>query len=167
MARPDLDTGDEYLIMYRYEELPGRGWVLARYRIDNPGCPTAYPIVGTCGGPEDVKRIGVAYELEPPPADWTEDQAPIHAIDVTRRNGGSTYGSGSDSRPVGEDVAVHFVSGTIYIAGGSGLSAGQSIDPNPQEIPDPVAPPSRCGRRILILVDQSGSIASARTPSRR
>lgn len=162
MARPDLTMGDDYLIMYRYEELPGRGWILARYRIDNPGCPTPFPAVGNCsGGPENVKRIGVAYELMAPPPTWTEDQAPIHAIEVTRRNGGSTYGSGTESRPVGEDVAVHFKSGTIYIAGGSGLSAGQTIDPNPQEIPDPVAPPSRCGRRILILVDQSGSIASA------
>ena len=161
MARPDLATGDAYLIMYRYEELPGRGWILARYRIDDPGCPTPFPVVGNCSGPETVKRIGVAYELTPPPAGWTEDQAPIHAVEVTRRNGGSTYGSGTDSRPVGEDVAVHFKSGTIYIAGGSGLSAGQAIDPNPQEIPDPVAPPSRCGRRILILVDQSGSISQA------
>ncbi len=162
MSRPDLRTGGEYLIMYRYEELEGRGWIMARYRIDNPGCPTAYPVVGNCdSGPEAVKRIGVAYELVPPPAGWTTDQAPTHAIEVTRRNGGSTYGAGSDSRPVGEDVKVHFKSGTIYIAGGSGLSAGQAIDPNPQEIPDPVAPPSRCGRRILILVDQSGSITNA------
>lgn len=162
MARPDLDTGGEYLIMYRYEELEGRGWIMARYRIDNPGCPTPYPVVGNCdGGAETVKRIGVAYELVPPPPGWTPDQAPTHAIEVTRRNSGSGYGAGSDSRPVGEDVKVHFKSGSIYIAGGSGLSAGQSIDPNPQEIPDPVAPPSRCGRRILILVDQSGSISTA------
>ena len=162
MARPDLQTGGAYLIMYRYEELPGRGWIMARYRVDNPGCPTPYPVVGNCdGGAETVKRIGVAYELTPPPPGWTPDQAPTHAIEVTRRNGGSTYGAGSDARPVGEDVKVHFKSGTIYIAGGSGLSAGQTIDPNPQEIPDPVAPPSRCGRRILIVVDQSGSISSA------
>jgi prepilin-type N-terminal cleavage/methylation domain-containing protein len=123
MARPDLGTGGAYLIMYRYEELEGRGWILARYRVDNPGCPTAYPIVGHCGsGAESVKRIGVAYELVAPPAVWTVDQAPIHAIEVTRRNSGSTYGSGSDSRPVGEDVKVHFKSVAIYIAGGSGLS---------------------------------------------
>lgn len=162
LARPDLATGGAYLIMYRYEELEDRGWIMARYRVDNPGCPTDYPVVGNCAaGPESVKRVGVAYELVPPPAGWTEDQAPTHAIEVTRRNGGSTYGAGSESRPVGEDVAVHFKSGTIYIAGGSGLSAGQAIDPNPQEIPDPVAPPSRCGRRILIVVDQSGSIRNA------
>jgi len=72
MARPDLGTGGAYLIMYRYEELEGRGWILARYRVDNPGCPTAYPIVGHCGsGAESVKRIGVAYELVAPPAVWT------------------------------------------------------------------------------------------------
>ncbi len=64
MARPDLETGGAYLIMYRYEELEGRGWIMARYRVDNPGCPTAYPVVGNCdAGAEAVKRIGVAYEL--------------------------------------------------------------------------------------------------------
>ena len=43
MARPDLQTGGAYLIMYRYEELPGRGWIMARYRVDNPG--TLWPIL--------------------------------------------------------------------------------------------------------------------------
>ena len=136
---------------------------MARYRVDNPGCPTDFPVVGNCdSGAEAVKRVGVAYELVPPPADWTEDQPPTHAIEVTRRNGGSTYGSrDSGAGRSAKTSRCTSRSGTIYIAGGSGLSAGQAIDPNPQEIPDPVAPPSRCGRRILILVDQSGSISNA------
>lgn len=160
MSRPDLDTGSEYLIMYRYEDLGNQGWGLVRYRIDNPGCPTASPVVGSCSnGNELVKRIGVAYELMPPSATWDGTTSPTWAIEVTRRNGGGNgYGNGTDNRPVGEDVAVHFVSGSVYLAGGSGLSAGQDIDPNPQVIPDPVAPPSRCGRRILLVVDMSGSI---------
>jgi prepilin-type N-terminal cleavage/methylation domain-containing protein len=161
MSRPDLDTGREYLIMYRYEEIPDRGWALVRYRVDNPGCPTPNPVLGTCdGGSEAVKRIGVAYELPSPPVGWDKDvDPPVHAIEVTRRNDGSGgYGSGTQDRPVGEDVTVHFKSGSIYIAGGSGLSAGQAIDPDPQVIPDPVAPPSRCGRRILLILDQSGSV---------
>lgn len=160
MSRPDLDADTEYLIMYRYEDLGNQGWALVRYRIDNPGCPTSNPVVGNCSnGNEAVKRIGVAYELVAPPADWDETSSPTFAIEVTRRNGGgSGYGSGTESRPVGEDVRINFVSGSIYLAGGSGLSAGQSIDPNPQVIPDPVAPPSRCGRRILLVVDMSGSI---------
>ena len=134
----DLRTGGAYLIMYRYEEVEGRGWIMARYRVDNPGCPTPYPVVGNCdSGPESVKRIGVAYELVPPPPGWTIDQAPTHAIEVTCRNGGSTYGAGSDSRPVGEDVKVHFKSGTIYIAGGSGLSAGQTINRTRRRSQDP------------------------------
>ena len=167
MARPDIDTGGAYLIMYRYEEIAGRGWVLVRYRVDNPGCPTATPVVGNCaGGPETVKRVGVAYELVSPPADWTTDQAPIHAVEVNRRNGGSAYGAGTEDRPVGEDVTVHFKSGSIYVAGGSGLSAGQEIDPNPQVIPDPVAPPSRCGRRVLVVLDVSSSISSNTTKQR-
>lgn len=160
MSRPDLDTASEYLIMYRYEDLGNQGWGLVRYRIDNPGCPTASPVVGDCSnGIELVKRIGVAYELMPPSATWDGTTSPTWAIEVTRRNGGGNgYGNGTDNRPVGEDVAVHFVSGSVYLAGGSGLSAGQDIDPNPQVIPDPVAPPSRCGRRILLVVDMSGSI---------
>lgn len=160
MARPDLDSDSDYLIMYRYEDLGNDGWALVRYRIDNPGCPTSNPVVGNCSnGNEVVKRIGVAYELMPPPPEWDGTTPPTFAIEVTRRNGGGNgYGSGTDSRPVGEDVAVHFVSGSVYLAGGSGLSAGQNIDPNPQVIPDPVAPPSRCGRRILLVVDMSGSI---------
>lgn len=159
MSRPDLATGNEYLIMYRYEEISGRGWALVRYRVDNPGCPTASPVVGDCSlGAESVKRIGVAYELPAPPDTWDISQPPSHAVEVTRRNGGATYGSGTEGRPVGEDVTVNFNSGSIYIAGGTGLSAGQIIDPNPEVIPDPVAPPSRCGRRIQLIIDQSGSV---------
>lgn len=155
VARPDVDLGTQYLIAYRYEEVPGNGWALARYRIDDPGCPTATPLFDACNGPESVKRIGVAYELPDPPAGWDTSQAPTHAVEVARRNSG---GAGSSGAPVGQDVTVKFVSGSVYIAGGSGLSAGQQIDPSPQVIPDPVAPPSRCGRRVLLLLDLSTSV---------
>lgn len=164
LARPNLATGETYLVMYRYEVLEGRGFVLARYRVGNPGCPNVInPVVGNCAsGPETVKRIGVAYELpEPPNGDaWDNElETPHWAVEVSHRNfGGNTNGSGTEERPVGEDVTVHFKSGNTYVAGGSGLSAGQLIDPSPEVIPDPTAPPSRCGRRILLLVDLSTSI---------
>ena len=67
VARPDVDLGTQYLIAYRYEEVPGNGWALARYRIDDPGCPTATPLFDAGNGPESVKRIGVAYERTLPP----------------------------------------------------------------------------------------------------
>lgn len=163
LSRIDLATDDEFLIMYRYEEIPDRGYVLARYRVDNPGCPTPNPVIGRCEANESVKRIGVAYELPAPPypsADHPDPwdpatESPFWALEVVRRNSGT-----AGDTATGEDVTVHFNSGSIYIAGGAGLSAGQEIDPDPQVIPDPVAPPSRCGRRILLLVDLSTSMVN-------
>lgn len=158
LRRPDVDTGRDYLIAYRYEQDDSGQWILARYRIDDPGCPGPDPVLGSCSADESVKRIGVAYELPAPPAEWTPGQAPTHAVEVRRRNGSGPSGGGTDGRPVGEDVTVHFRSGSIFIAGGTGLSAGQMIEPDPAVIPDPTAPPSRCGRRIQLILDLSGSI---------
>lgn len=153
---PDLTTGEYKIISYRYMLSDGE-WILARFRITNPGVP------GTGLASEKVSPVGVAHEVPGPPADgsWTPPptdgsaytpQKPIHAFEVTSRNQVVL-------RPIGENVTVKFESGNVFSTGGAGMSAEKDLTPNdPITLPDPTAPPSRCGGRLAIVLDTSYSI---------
>ncbi len=143
---PDLGSGSHQIIAYRYAEVNGE-WQLLRLVIRNPGTAS-----------ETVSTVGVAHELPGPPEDgsWTEDmvpaQRPSHAFEITSRNQASV-------RPIGENVTVHFKSGNTFSTGGAGLSAERNLTPNdPVTLPDPTAPPTRCGGRVALLLDTSYSV---------
>jgi prepilin-type N-terminal cleavage/methylation domain-containing protein len=152
LVAPDLTAPDEYkIISYRYLQRNGK-WQLARYRISNPGVP------GTGLNSEQVSPVGVAYEIPGPPEDgsWTEDmvppQKPIHAFEITSRNQVVL-------RPIGENVTVKFKSGNVFSTGGAGMSAEKDLTPNdPVTLPDPTAPPTRCGGSIALVLDTSYSV---------
>lgn len=150
---PDLVTNEYKIISYRYLEVNGN-WQLARYRITNPGVP------GTGVDSEQVSPVGVAHEVPGPPEDgsWVESdtnpQRPTHAFEITSRNQVVL-------RPIGENVTVKFESGNEFSTGGAGLSAEKDLTPNdPVTLPDPTAPPTRCGGRVALVLDTSWSVPS-------
>jgi prepilin-type N-terminal cleavage/methylation domain-containing protein len=137
---PDLDSGGYQIISYRYLQLGG-DWRLVRYRILSPG-----------EAGESVSPVGVAQEITDPPPGWSEGQAPTHAFQITSRNQVVL-------RPIGENVTVHFVSGNEFSTGGAGLSAEKDLTPNdPVTLPDPTAPPTRCGGNVALVLDTSWSV---------
>ncbi len=141
VVRPDLEVGSGtyYIVAYRYEQVNGR-WQISRYEIRNPGTPS-----------ETVKTVGVAREIPAPPAGWQPNQKPLHAVNVQSR---TQY-----IRPVGEDVKVEFESGNEFVSGGGGLSAENELPQNYEGgLTNPSAPPSRCGKRIALILDTSGSV---------
>jgi prepilin-type N-terminal cleavage/methylation domain-containing protein len=146
VIRPDLETNPVtyYVVAYRYEKV-GNEWQISRYEIKKPGQ----------GANEVVKTVGVAHEVPPPPANgsWQPGtgQKPKHAASVTART--------QFIRPVGEDVTIEFQSGSEYKSGGGGLSAQNQLpENNSGGLIDPTSPPSRCGKRIAIVLDTSGSV---------
>ena len=147
VIRPDLEAGAGvyYLVAYRYHE-GASGWQLSRYEIRNPGTAA-----------EVVKTVGVAYEIPAPPADWDPlTQPPTFAVEVTSRNQVIL-------RPIGEDVTVNFESGNEFQTGGAGLSAENQLPTDYSGgFTDPSAPPSRCGGRVALVIDTSGSVPANR-----
>ena len=137
---PNANTGQLEIIVYRYQKV-GEEYQLVRYRIINPGTAN-----------ESVTVVGVAHELPPPPEGWVEGEPIPDIFLVESRNQAA-------ARPVGEDVKVVFNSGNEFSTGGAGLSAERDLEPNdPVTLPDPTAPPSRCGGRIAMVIDTSGSV---------
>jgi prepilin-type N-terminal cleavage/methylation domain-containing protein len=146
VIRPDLEagTGTYYLVAYRYHEVGGK-WQMSRFEIRNPGTAS-----------EVVKTVGVAYEMPAPPVGWDITQAPVHAVEVTSRNQVIL-------RPIGEDVKVNFESGNEFRTGGAGLSAENQLPTDYSGgFTDPSAPPSRCGGRVALVIDTSGSVPAGR-----
>ena len=144
LVRPDLDAGTNvyYIVTYRYEQVNGE-WRISRYEIRNPGTPS-----------ETVKTVGVAYEVPQPPAGWVPKTPPTFAAEVIAR---TQY-----IRPVGEDVKFKFESGKTFVSGGGGLSAQNELDSNGNGgLKNPSAPPSRCGGRIALVIDTSGSVPAS------
>ncbi|MFN3256565.1 MAG: type II secretion system protein J [Ilumatobacter sp.] len=137
---PNAQTGELEIIAYRYVNRDGN-WQLIRMRITNPGTPD-----------EERSQVGVAHEIPDPPEGWVPGQPVDFAFEVTSRNQVVL-------RPIGEDVTVKFTSGNTFQTGGAGLSAEQDLTPNdPVTLPDPTAPPSRCGGRIALVLDTSFSV---------
>ena len=119
------------IVSYRYVLVQG-DWLLARFLITNGGTDA-----------ETASRVGVAHEVKDPPADgsWSPGMAPVHAFQITSRNQVVL-------RPIGENITVFFKSGSEFSTGGAGLSAERDLVPNdPVTLPDPTAPPTRCGGR--------------------
>ena len=146
VVRPDLEAGSGtyYLVAYRYHELGG-SWQLSRFEIRNPGTAS-----------EVVKTVGVAHEIPGPPPGWDGTTPPVHAVEVTSRNQVIL-------RPIGEDVTVNFQSGNEFRTGGAGLSAENQLPTDYSGgFTDPSAPPSRCGGRIALVIDTSGSVPANR-----
>ena len=149
IVREDLGKpgSPKYVVNYRYQAV-GSDWVLMRYEIRNPL---------NVGGPEEVRLVGVAHELVHPAAGWTQNSAPIWAIDVTGRNPG-------ELRKVGTDATVFFTSGDSFNTGGAGLGPGTVLAPVGDDgFVNPKSPPSRCGGRLTLVLDSSGSIGSNMT----
>ncbi|MEM9040160.1 MAG: prepilin-type N-terminal cleavage/methylation domain-containing protein, partial [Actinomycetota bacterium] len=137
---PNADTGANDVISYRYAERNGE-WRIVRYQVIAPGT-----------GAESVRIVGVANEVPPPPAGWSPGDPVDHAISIDSRNATGVL-------PVGEDVTVRFESGNEFQTGGAGLSAQQNLDlDDVRVLPDPTAPPTRCGGRIAMVIDTSGSV---------
>jgi prepilin-type N-terminal cleavage/methylation domain-containing protein len=142
VIRPDLEVGAGayYLVAYRYHEINGK-WQLSRFEIRNPGTAS-----------EVVKTVGVAHEIPAPPPGWDGTTPPVHAVEVTSRNQVIL-------RPIGEDVTVNFESGNEFRTGGAGLSAENQLPTDYSGgFTDPSAPPSRCGGRVALVIDTSGSV---------
>lgn len=142
LVRPDVtgSTTVYYRVSYRYVHV-GNEWRLVRYEIRDPGLPS-----------QTVAMVGVAHELSAPPPEWTPDQAPTFAIEVTARNQVII-------RPIGEDVLVTFTSGQQFSTGGAGMSSEDQLPTDYSGgFTDPSAPPSRCGGTITLVLDTSTSI---------
>jgi prepilin-type N-terminal cleavage/methylation domain-containing protein len=143
VIRPDLEAGagTYYLVAYRYHQAPDGTWQISRYEIRNPGTAS-----------EVVKVVGVAHEIPAPPPEWDGTTPPTHAVEVTSRNQVVL-------RPIGEDVIVNFESGNEFRTGGGGLSAENQLPTDYSGgFTNPSAPPSRCGGRIALVIDTSGSV---------
>jgi type II secretory pathway pseudopilin PulG len=131
-----------YFVSYRYTS-GADGWDIVRYEVRNPGT-----------GSEDVFRVRIASEVEPPPPGWDPSTFPDHAVAVTVRNP-------APLRPAGTDIEITFDDGSTYTIGGAGLGAGSVLPPNSAGgFVDPAAPPSRCGGDFALVLDSSGSIGS-------
>jgi prepilin-type N-terminal cleavage/methylation domain-containing protein len=142
VVRPDLESGPSqyYLVAYRYHQVGGK-WQLSRFEIRDPGTAS-----------EAVKTVGVAHEIPGPPPEWDGTTPPVHAVEVTSRNQVIL-------RPIGEDVTVNFESGNEFRTGGAGLSAENQLPTDYSGgLTDPSAPPSRCGGRVALVIDTSGSV---------
>jgi prepilin-type N-terminal cleavage/methylation domain-containing protein len=142
IVRPDLELGSGvyFIVAYRYEFFDGE-WQISRYEIRNPGLPS-----------QTVAVVGVAHEVPAPPVGWDPTTPPSFAVTVSARNQ-------MILRPIGVDVKIKFESTKEFQSGGAGLSAENNIDPSaPDPLENPTAPPSRCGGRMALVIDTSGSI---------
>jgi prepilin-type N-terminal cleavage/methylation domain-containing protein len=147
IIRPDTDGPSPYLVVsYRYEQA-GPDWVLNRYEFRNPGSAA-----------QSARVNRIATELMAPPVStdpavptWTHGDDIDFAVSVSPKELGN--------RPVGRDVSLTFASRRTFTTGGAGLSAEQALPPaDLQGLSDPIAPPSRCGKRVAIILDTSGSV---------
>ncbi|MEZ5217470.1 MAG: vWA domain-containing protein [Ilumatobacteraceae bacterium] len=124
---------------YRYEQV-GEDWQLARYEYGNPDSSIA------------LTRTVVAHQLAEPPAGWTASDSPVHAVVVNARNQTLV-------RPVGDDMSLTFKSGNGFSTGGSGLASNSELSTDYSGgTSDPTVVRSRCGGRVTLLLDKSGSV---------
>lgn len=124
-----------YTVAYRYEQRADE-WMLVRYELR--------------GG--NVQRNIVAHQLSAPPAGWTPDQPPTHALALVPRNQRVV-------QSVGSDLLVTFASGNSFSTGGSALATNDALPTDYSGgIADPAAPRSRCGGTIALVLDTSGSV---------
>ena len=146
IVRPNVaSAGNSLIVAYRYEQR-GDDWIINRY-VFSPGTADPGPVVNL-----------VATELAAPPiptnpADlpWQPGDAIGFAANVSAQSLGN--------RPAGRNLELTFTSGRTFTTGGAGLSAAQSLPPaDLLGLSNPLAPPSRCGKRISIIVDTSGSV---------
>ena len=128
-------------VSYRYVQR-GVDWQLVRYEWGNP------QHVG------QLYRTIVAHELAAPPVGWTASSTPTHAVVVNPR-------TASANQPIGDDMVVTFKSGNSFSTGGSGLAAEAQLPSDYSGgTSDPEAVKSRCGGRVTLILDVSGSIGS-------
>ncbi len=140
----DGNTIVESTISYRYAKT-GNDWQLIRYEYGNPTSPT------------ELKRTIVVHQLAAPPAGWTAGTKPDHAIVVNARNATS-------AQPVADDMTVTFASGNAFATGGAALANDSNLPSDyTGGTSDPAAVKSRCGGRVTLILDVSGSIASVPT----
>ncbi len=143
LVRQEPGSGGTVTIItsYRYAKV-GDQWQLVRY---------------VWGDPDDagaLVRNVVAHQLASPPAEWTADQTPAHAIVVSVRNQ-------TVARPVGDDMQITFKSGNSFTTGGAGLASNTQLPSDYSGgASDPSAVRSRCGGRVTLILDVSGSIAT-------
>ncbi len=126
------------IVSYRYVQ-SGSDWQLVRYEYGNP----AY-------GGRLVSSV-LAHQLAVPPPDWNPGESPVHAIQVTSR----TTRNGLE----GDDMSVTFRSGNTFFTGGRELSVDTWLPTDFDTVAhDPVALRSRCGGRVTLVLDVSGSV---------
>jgi prepilin-type N-terminal cleavage/methylation domain-containing protein len=150
LVRPDLDVRPTtyYLVSYRYHQVGGQ-WQISRFEIRNAP-----------DGSESIKTVGVAHEVPAPPATWDPSQSPTFAMQVTARNQVIL-------RPIGENVTISFKSQNSFISGGAGLSAENFLpSTGVGTLKPPTAPPSRCGGRMALVIDTSGSMGPHSTAAK-
>jgi len=129
------------IISYRYEKV-GLDWQLVRYEWGNPDYPG------------QLRRSVVAHQLADPPVGWTPGSSVDHAVVVHARNQ-------TVARPVGDDMQIFFKTGNSFTTGGSGLASNSELPTDYSgSISDPTAVRSRCGGRVSLILDVSGSITS-------
>ncbi len=148
VVRPDDDGGAPLVISYRYEFRDG-DWVITRYEISNPG--TASETVTANLVAADVAAPPLTDPNDPNSFTWEPGDSVDHAVQVAAK--------GVANRIAGQDMTVTFASGRTFTTGGGGLAAQEELPPVTGEgLSDPVAPPSRCGKRVAIVLDTSGSV---------
>ncbi len=152
IVRPNTASPGNYLVIaYRYEQR-GDDWIINRYEF-RPGTAAPGPIanlVATELAAPPIPTIPVDPADPATPA-WQPGDPVGFAANVSPQSLGN--------RPAGRDIQLTFASGRTFTTGGAGLSAAQSLPPaNFPGLSDPLAPPSRCGKRIAIVVDTSGSV---------
>lgn len=127
------------VISYRYVQ-NGADWQLVRYEFGNP----------INGG--SLTSTVVAHQLAAPPDTWNASMAPAHAVVVNARNGSGQL--------VGDDMQVTFKSGNAFTTGGASLAANTELPTDYSGgTSDPAVVRSRCGGRVTLVLDTSGSIA--------
>lgn len=140
VVRPDT-VGISMVISYRYEQ-DGTEWVINRYQFQNSGLASQTL---------SVNNVAQAVAPPPPGSSWQAGDPVDFAVEVSPK--------GNASRLAGQDVTVTFASGRTFSTGGGGLSSQNALPPADfPDLGDPLSPPSRCGKRIAIVLDTSGSI---------
>ena len=147
VVRPDLDagTGVYYIVSYRYHAGQRRSGRSAASRSATPDRRA-----------RSIKTVGVAHEIPAPPPGWDPSMAPTHAVEChgpqpgdppPDRRGRRAQRSRAATvqvrrrRPLGRERAP-----------ASGLQGG---------LTNPSAPPSRCGGRMALVLDTSGSMPAS------
>lgn len=126
------------IVSYRYVQA-GPDWQLVRYEYGNPAYEGRL-----------VSSV-LAHQLADPPSGWDPSQPPDHAIKVTSR----TTRNGLE----GDDMSVTFRSGNTFFTGGRELSVDSFLPTDFDTAgSDPIALRSRCGGRVTLVLDVSGSV---------